>query len=69
MQAYEQGIKSSDTRMLTAPASSSATSTIRREQCGNRRSAEEMSDFVVAIGLVMVIEGLLWAAAAAGPGC
>ena len=119
MQAYEQGLKSGDTRMLLAPtASSSSTSPIRRQRsrvgtprrrrqparrsqraCGRRpmairRSRAQpgdasrpsstsrlaraiatprlvncvarssrcaMSDLVVAIGLVMVIEGLLWA--------
>ena len=64
MQAYEQGIKSSDTRMLLTPDSEffQLLQQSVREQC-ERRSAKAMSDLVVAIGLVMVIEGLLWAAA------
>ena len=65
MQAYEQGIKSSDTRMLLSP-DSEFFKLLQQPVAANtceRRSAEAMSDFVVAIGLVLVIEGLLWAAA------
>ena len=64
MQAYEQGIKPGDTRMLLSPDSEFFK--YFTNPLGNnnaRRPTEAMSDLVVAIGLVMVIEGLLWAAA------
>ena len=64
MQAYEQGIKSTDTRMLLSPDSEFFRYFTNPRATGPHwRSTEAMSDILVAIGLVLVLEGLLWAAA------
>ena len=65
MQAYETGIKSSDTRMLLAPGQRvlQVLQQSERRHGAACRSTKAMSDLLVAVGLVLVIEGLLWAAA------
>ena len=75
MQAYESGLRSNDTRMVLKPDSDffryfGDPSGKRREGAPNTRppygdgaevGEHVMSEFIVAIGLVLVIEGLLFA--------
>ena len=70
MQAYEHGIKSADTRLLISPDSdffkyfTDPHGKLPAPTTAGAAAAS-MSDLVVGIGLVLVIEGLLWAARSA----
>ncbi len=81
MQAYEEGLKSNDTRLVISPNTeffqyfnSPNGKMLRSAAAGAQRSgsgladlvaSDAMNDFLVGVGLVLVIEGLLWALAPA----
>ena len=64
MQAYEKGLKSADTRLLISPDSDFFkyfTDPHGKQPAHAGAAAAAMNDLVVGFGLVLVIEGLLWA--------
>ena len=63
MQAYEKGLKSGETRLLISPDCDffKYFSDPHGEPAPPGAAAAAMNDLVVGFGLVLVIEGLLWA--------